>query len=123
MTVEKGAGSLLATISEAARSTADAPPPATQEAVRVAVRLETLLVDVWDDERRRLSGGRPPHPPGPPAVQGAPEAPTAAGTRLFAISVDDLRLQLLRHQVAGAKRCSPAGAYIAWWQQLQQRTG
>ena len=123
MTIEKGAGSLLTTISEAALSATEVAPSATQEAVQVSVHLETLLVDIWDDERRRLSGGRPPCPPWPPAAKGAPEAPIAAGARLFAISADNLRLQLLRHQVAGAKRCGLAGACTGLWLQLQQQEG
>lgn len=64
----------------------------------MSVHLGGLLVDVWDDERRRLSGGRPAL-----LADGAAGVPTL-GTRLFAITVDDLDVGLLRHEVAGVHR-------------------
>lgn len=90
--IDKRPGGVMAVISDVNQGVTLAPelqPLPRQFAVSVC--LSSLVVEVWDDERCRLSGRRQEwrHTPGKAA---------ARGTRLFAITIDDMRLEVLRYQ-------------------------
>lgn len=86
------------------------PPPFASD-----VSLGGLQLDLWDDERRRLSGGRlsdghaADGSAGQPAQQNGSQAGTAQrglpqqlGARVFCISLDGLGLAVLRRHTPGS---------------------
>lgn len=107
--IRKQPGTTVVTVlpadATAAPSKSALPPPP----LAVCVSLEALQLDVCDDERRRLSGGRPDARGAAGAEHGSPRkggegmwtAPAELGSRLFCISLDRVGVQLVHRQVLG----------------------
>lgn len=119
MQICKLPGTLVATVRDAGSSTHQSGPQlsALPAPLSIGIALHSFQLEVWDDERRHLSGGRPVHGtdadgnatpwaalPSSSSKPLAPEQPVLQrqlGSRLFCISLDDLGLDLSRRHVLG----------------------
>ena len=111
--IRKQPGTMIVTVHSASAAATQRAEPAPQAPLSSSVWLDGLQVDLWDDERRRLSNGRAAASSSGGAQRISEDlttaerqsqwpAPTPLGARLFCISVDGVHLELSRCQVLGA---------------------